>query len=103
MALLINEACTLCDACVPVCPNEAIKAGDPVYLIDPLKCTECVGGASRSSTAPRSRPRCAAGSAVPGRNARGSSRRANPGRFPVASTQSFFRNDSRSEGLKPAL
>src|SRR5574341_1114077 len=43
MALLINEACTLCDACVPVCPNEAIKAGDPVYIIDPLKCTECVG------------------------------------------------------------
>ena len=43
MALMINEACTLCDACVPVCPNEAIKAGDPVYVIDPLKCTECVG------------------------------------------------------------
>ena len=42
MALLINEACTLCDACVPVCPNEAIKAGEP-YVIDPLKCTECVG------------------------------------------------------------
>jgi NAD-dependent dihydropyrimidine dehydrogenase PreA subunit len=26
MALLINEACTLCDACVPACPNEAITA-----------------------------------------------------------------------------
>ena len=43
MALLINEACTLCDACVPVCPNEAIKAGDPVYVIDALRCSECVG------------------------------------------------------------
>ena len=43
MALLINEACTLCDACVPACPNEAIKAGDPVYVIDALRCTECVG------------------------------------------------------------
>ena len=42
MALLINEACTLCDACVPVCPNEAIKAGEP-YVIDALRCTECVG------------------------------------------------------------
>ena len=42
MALLINEDCTLCDACVPVCPNEAIKAGQP-YVIDALKCTECVG------------------------------------------------------------
>lgn len=43
MALLINEDCTCCDACVPVCPNKAIKAGDTIYLIDPAKCTECVG------------------------------------------------------------
>ena len=42
MALLINEICTLCDACRPVCPNEAIKSGTP-YVIDPLRCTECVG------------------------------------------------------------
>jgi ferredoxin len=42
MALLINTDCTECDACVPVCPNEAIKAGTP-YVIDPLRCTECVG------------------------------------------------------------
>ncbi|UCH16072.1 MAG: YfhL family 4Fe-4S dicluster ferredoxin [Burkholderiales bacterium] len=43
MALLINENCTACDACVPVCPNEAITVGDPIYVIDPLRCTECVG------------------------------------------------------------
>lgn len=43
MALLINENCTACDACKPVCPNEAISVGDPVYVIDPLRCTECVG------------------------------------------------------------
>ncbi len=42
MALMINEDCTLCDACVPACPNEAITKGEP-YVIDPLKCTECVG------------------------------------------------------------
>jgi len=42
MALMINDDCTLCDACVPVCPNEAIKAGQP-YVIDALRCTECVG------------------------------------------------------------
>ena len=42
MALMINEDCTLCDACVPVCPNQAITAGQP-YVIDALKCTECVG------------------------------------------------------------
>jgi ferredoxin len=43
MALLINEECTACDACRPVCPNEAISAGSPAYVIDPFKCTECVG------------------------------------------------------------
>ena len=43
MALLINDNCTACDACKPVCPNEAISVGDPIYVIDPMKCTECVG------------------------------------------------------------
>jgi ferredoxin len=43
MALLINDDCTACDACKPVCPNEAISVGSPIYLIDPAKCTECVG------------------------------------------------------------
>ena len=43
MALMINEYCTACDACVPECPNEAITAGNPIYVIDALKCSECVG------------------------------------------------------------
>jgi len=43
MALLINDDCTACDACRPVCPNEAIARGEPIYVIDPLRCTECVG------------------------------------------------------------
>ncbi|GAB6053891.1 YfhL family 4Fe-4S dicluster ferredoxin [Magnetospira thiophila] len=43
MALIINEDCTNCDACVPVCPNEAITEGDVIYEIDPDRCTECVG------------------------------------------------------------
>jgi len=43
MALMITSDCTACDACEPVCPNEAIKPGDPIYVIDALKCTECVG------------------------------------------------------------
>lgn len=43
MALMIVDPCTACDACEPVCPNEAIKEGDPHYIIDPMKCTECVG------------------------------------------------------------
>ena len=43
MALIINEDCTSCDACVDPCPNEAITAGPKIYKIDPAKCTECVG------------------------------------------------------------
>ena len=43
MALMITDACTACDACEPVCPNKAITVGNPIYVIDPLKCTECVG------------------------------------------------------------
>ncbi len=43
MALMINEDCTACDACRPVCPNEAITQGDPAFSIDALRCTECVG------------------------------------------------------------
>jgi len=58
MALLINDACINCDACVPVCPNAAIYIGgeeyeyngqnfpalsEDFYYIVPEKCTECVG------------------------------------------------------------
>lgn len=41
--MFITTDCTLCDACKPVCPNDAISEGDVVYVIDPLRCTECVG------------------------------------------------------------
>lgn len=43
MALKINEDCSACDACVDPCPNEAISVASPYYVIDPLRCTECVG------------------------------------------------------------
>lgn len=43
MALLITDDCTACDACRAACPNEAISVGDVIYIIDPLRCTECVG------------------------------------------------------------
>ena len=43
MALMIVDPCTACDACEPVCPNKAITADHPLYVIDPLKCTECIG------------------------------------------------------------
>jgi len=43
MAMFITSDCISCGACEPDCPNEAITAGDSIYLIDPDKCTECVG------------------------------------------------------------
>lgn len=43
MALKITEQCINCDVCEPECPNEAIYEGELHYLIDPDKCTECVG------------------------------------------------------------
>ena len=43
MALKITDECINCDVCEPVCPNEAIYAGEVIYEIDPAKCTECVG------------------------------------------------------------
>ena len=43
MALIITDDCTACDACVEPCPNDAIKEAEPIYVIDPLRCTECVG------------------------------------------------------------
>jgi len=43
MALKITEECINCDVCEPACPNEAISQGVDYYVIDPAKCTECVG------------------------------------------------------------
>ncbi len=43
MAYKITEDCISCGACEPECKNQAIKEGDNLYVIDPSKCTECVG------------------------------------------------------------
>lgn len=43
MALQINELCVNCWACEPLCPNDAIYEASPHFLIDPMKCTECLG------------------------------------------------------------
>ncbi|MGQ9546836.1 MAG: YfhL family 4Fe-4S dicluster ferredoxin [Dehalococcoidia bacterium] len=43
MAYKITADCISCGACEPECKNEAIKEGDEIYVIDPNKCTECVG------------------------------------------------------------
>jgi ferredoxin len=43
MSLLINHVCINCDVCAPACPNDAISQGETIYVIDPRRCTECVG------------------------------------------------------------
>lgn len=43
MALMITDECINCDVCEPECPNDAISMGADYYVIDPHKCTECVG------------------------------------------------------------
>jgi len=43
MALMITDECINCDVCEPECPNGAITQGEDIYIIDPNKCTECVG------------------------------------------------------------
>ena len=43
MALIITDECINCDVCEPECPNGAISQGETIYIIDPTKCTECVG------------------------------------------------------------
>jgi len=43
MSLMITDECIACDACREECPNIAIEEGDPIYIIDPDLCTECVG------------------------------------------------------------
>ena len=43
MALIITDECINCDVCEPECPNGAISQGVEIYVIDPNKCTECVG------------------------------------------------------------
>jgi ferredoxin len=43
MALKITDECINCDVCEPECPNQAISQGEEIYVIDPRRCTECVG------------------------------------------------------------
>lgn len=51
MAYKITEECISCGACEPECPNKAISEGQTIYVIDPAKCTECVGSFDSSRCA----------------------------------------------------
>ncbi len=61
MAYKITEECISCGACESECPNAAIKEGDTAFVIDPEKCTECVGSNPSSKCAEV----CPVGAAVP--------------------------------------
>lgn len=45
MAMKIGENCIGCSGCVDECPNMAIALADSGagYVIDPSRCTECIG------------------------------------------------------------
>ncbi len=43
MATLITEDCVGCGACEPVCPGDGIRKENGGFVIDPTRCTECVG------------------------------------------------------------
>ncbi|MCE5278181.1 MAG: 4Fe-4S binding protein [Planctomycetaceae bacterium] len=41
MAYKITDACTACGSCSDSCPAEAIKEGDPIYMIEADACIDC--------------------------------------------------------------
>ena len=43
MSYKITDDCISCGACEAECQNEAISEGETIFIIDPDKCTECVG------------------------------------------------------------
>lgn len=51
MSFKITQDCISCGACEPECPNQAISEGDSIYVINPDKCTECVGSYESSRCA----------------------------------------------------
>jgi ferredoxin len=61
MAHQITDECVKCGACELECPNFAISEGEDTYVIDPDKCTECVGAYESSKCTEI----CPAGACVP--------------------------------------
>lgn len=51
MAYKISDECISCGACEPECPNKAISEGETTYVINPARCTECVGSYASSRCA----------------------------------------------------
>lgn len=43
MAYRISADCEKCGSCEPECENQAISEGEETYVIDPERCSECLG------------------------------------------------------------
>ena len=43
MAYKIGDNCIACGCCISECPNGAIRDGERIAVINPDRCTECVG------------------------------------------------------------
>jgi ferredoxin len=61
MAYMISDECIMCGLCACECQNEAITEGEDRFMIDPDRCTECVG----SAPAPKCASECTTGAAQP--------------------------------------
>ncbi len=61
MAYKITDECISCGACEADCPNKAISEGKTAYVIDPAKCTECIGKHAK----PQCAEICPVGAPVP--------------------------------------
>ncbi|MCL2679007.1 MAG: YfhL family 4Fe-4S dicluster ferredoxin [Dehalococcoidia bacterium] len=61
MAYKISDDCISCGACESECPNKAISEGDSKYVIDPARCTECIGSFDK----PQCADTCPVGAPVP--------------------------------------
>lgn len=61
MAYKITDDCISCGTCEAECKNQAISGGETSYVIDPDKCTECVG----NSDSPKCAEVCPVEACVP--------------------------------------
>jgi ferredoxin len=52
LAYKIAQECVSCGACRVECPNQAISLGEATFIINPERCTECIGSTHAG-------PRCA--------------------------------------------
>jgi len=51
VAYKITDDCISCGSCESECPNQAISEGETTYVVDPEKCSECVGAHESSQCA----------------------------------------------------